>query len=102
VFPEYVKKGFSIIPAHHGATLMREVMTRAPLSAVFGNVQNQTVKGTLMTAQEIIDIYAAENGIYYVLDENRIPFSVMLTVVVGSGLLFLIISIMMMSRAKKR
>ena len=102
VFPEHIKKVFSIIPAHHGATLMREVMTEAPLSAVFGNVPDQTVKGTFMTAQEIVDIYAAENGINYVLDGNKVSFSIMLAVVIGSGILFLVISIFMMKRAKRR
>lgn len=102
VFPENIKKMFGAIPAHHGATLMREVMTAAPLTAVFGNVPDQTVKETFMTAQEIVDIYAAENGIIYVLNGNKVPFPIMLAVVIGSGVLFLAISIFMMKRAKKR
>ena len=62
MFPANIQKIFALVPAHHGATLMRRVMTREPLMATFGNVTDQTVKGTYMTTKEIIDIYASENG----------------------------------------
>lgn len=101
VFPEHIKKVFLLIPPHHGATLMREVMTAAPLAAVFGNVPDQTVRDTFMTNREIVDIYAAENGITYVLDGNKVPVPLMLAVVIGTGLLFLAASILLMKRKKK-
>ncbi len=101
VFPEYIKKIFAIFPPHHGATMMRDVMTEAPLSGVFANVIDQTVKGTFMTTKEIVDIYASENGITYVLDGNAVPLWVMLSVVIGSGILFLGIGIIIMKHKRK-
>ena len=71
MFPPNIRKLFALVPAHHGATLMRRVMTEEPLAAVFGSVPDQTVKRTFMTAREITDIYASENGITYLFDELR-------------------------------
>lgn len=93
MFPASIQKIFAIIPAHHGATMMREVMTKEPLAATFGGVVDQTVKDTYMTAQEIIDIYAAENGITYMFGDTQVTFPIMLAVVIGSGLVFLAFSI---------
>lgn len=59
MLPANLQQIFMIFPAHHGATLMREVMTREPLAAVFGGVTDQTVEGTSMTAREIVDIYSS-------------------------------------------
>jgi multidrug/hemolysin transport system permease protein len=101
VFPDHIKKVFMVIPIHHGATLMRSVMSQAPLASVFGNVSDQKVKNSFMTAQEIVDVYAAENGITYVLNGKVTSVVMMLTVVIGSGLLFLAISIGIMRRKKK-
>ena len=42
MFPANIQKIFALVPAHHGATLMRRVMTREPLMATFGNVTDQT------------------------------------------------------------
>ncbi len=77
---------------------MREVMTDAPLSAVFGNVQDQVVKDTFKTSQEIVRIYAAENGITYTIGENSVPSWTMLAVVIGSGCIFLAASMFVMRR----
>ena len=82
--------------------MMREVMTKEALSATFGNVIDQTVKGSFMTAQEIEQIYAAENGIIYMFGNIRFTFSAMLTVVIGSGILFFVISCMLMMKYRKR
>ena len=101
IFPANIQKIFSLVPAHHGATLMRRVMTREPLMATFGNVTDQTVKGTYMTAKEIIDIYASENGITYMFGNVQFPFSAMLIIVIGSGLLFMAFSIIWMEHYKK-
>ena len=101
MFPVNIQKIFALIPAHHGATLMRRVMTREPLMATFGNVTDQTVKGTYMTAKEIIDIYASENGITYMFGNVQCPFSAMLIIVIGSGLLFMAFSIIWMEHYKK-
>ncbi len=101
VFPANIQKIFALIPAHHGATLMRKVMTREPLMAVFGNVTDQTVKGTFMTAKEIADIYASENGINYMFENMQFPFSAMLVIVIGSGVLFMALSIFYMEHYKK-
>ena len=96
MFPENIQKIFVLIPAHHGATLMRKVMSQEPLMATFGNVTDQTVKDTFMTAGEIIDIYAFENGITYMFGDIQFPFLTMLIVVIGSGLLFMAFSIFKM------
>lgn len=101
MFPENIQKIFAFIPAHHGATMMREVMTKEPLAATFGNVTDQTVKGTLMTANEIVDVYANENGITYMLGDTQVVLPVMLAVVIGSGLVFLAFSVFWMGRYKK-
>lgn len=101
MFPANIQKIFALVPAHHGATLMRRVMTREPLMATFGNVTDQTVKGTYMTAKEIIDIYASENGITYMFGNVQFPFSAMLIIVIGSGLLFMAFSIIWMEHYKK-
>ena len=98
MFPANIQKIFALVPAHHGATLMRRVMTREPLMATFGNVTDQAVKGTYMTAKEIIDIYASENGITYMFGNIQFPFSAMLIIVIGSGLLFMGVSIIWMER----
>ena len=102
MFPANIRKIFALIPAHHGATLMRRVMTREPLTATFGNVTDQTVKGTYMTAKEIMDIYASENGITYMFGNVAFPFSAMFIIVIGSGLLFMAFSIIWMEHYKKR
>ena len=101
MFPVNIQKIFAFIPAHHGATLMRRVMTREPLIATFENVTDQTVKGTYMTAKEIVDIYAAENGITYMFGNVQFPFSAMFIIVIGSGLLFMTFSIIWMGHYKK-
>ena len=101
MFPANIQKIFALVPAHHGATLMRRVMTREPLMATFGNVTDQTVKGTYMTAKEIIDIYASENGITYMFGNVQFPVSAMLIIVIGSGLLFMAFSIIWMEHYKK-
>lgn len=101
MFPANIQKIFAFIPAHHGATMMREVMTKEPLTATFGNVVDQTVKGTFMTAQEIVDIYAAENGIIYTFGDTQVTLPAMLVVVIGSGLIFMAFSIFWMKRYKK-
>lgn len=81
--------------------LLLEKQTREPLMATFGNVTDQTVKGTYMTAKEIIDIYASENGITYMFGNVQFPFSAMLIIVIGSGLLFMAFSIIWMEHYKK-
>ena len=75
-------------------------MTREPLTATFRDVTDQTVKGTYMTAKEIIDIYASENGIIYMFGNVQVPFSAMLIIVIGSGLLFMAFSIIWMEHYK--
>ena len=69
--------------------------------AVFDNVTDQTVKGTFMTAKEIADIYASENGINYMFENMQFPFSAMLGIVIGSGVLFMALSIFYMEHYKK-
>ena len=101
MFPANIQKVFVFIPTHHGATMMREVMTKEPLAATFGSVAYQTVKGTFMTVQEIVDIYIAENGISYMFGDVQVIFPVMLAVVIGSGSAFMIFSIFWMKRYKK-
>ena len=101
MFPANIQKIFVLIPAHHGATLMRSVMTREPLMATFGNVPGQTVKDIFMTSEEIIDIYASENGILYMFGDVQFPFVAMLAIVIGSGVIFMIFSIFWMEHYKK-
>lgn len=101
VFPAGIQKVFAFIPAHHGATMMRQVMTQKPLLATFGHVIDQTVKNTYMTAEEIVNIYTAENGIIYLFDGVKVSFSVMVAVVIGSGILFMVVSVLIMKRYKR-
>ena len=102
MFPANIQKLFALIPAHHGATMMRKIMTKDALSSTFGNVVDQSVKGSFMTAQEIEQIYVAENGIIYMFGTIRFTFPMMLTVVIGSGILFFVISCMLMMKYRKR
>lgn len=102
MFPANIQKLFALIPAHHGATMMREIMTKEALSATFGNVIDQTVKGSFMTAQEIEQIYAAENGIIYMFGNIRFTFPAMLTIVIGSGILFFVVDCIIMMKYRRK
>ena len=44
MLPADIQKLFAFFPAHHGATMMREIMTKEALSATFGSVADQTIK----------------------------------------------------------
>ena len=81
--------------------MMREIMTREPLAATFSNVSDQTIKGVVMSAQEIIETYCAENGITYLFGNTKVSFSLMLSVVIASGVLFLAVSFFLMKRYVK-
>lgn len=102
MFPAGIQKVFAFIPAHHGATMMREIMTREPLAAAFGNVADQMVSGSWMTGREIVDIYAAENGIIYMFGDKQLTIPFMLAMVIGSGFVFMLISIFLMKRYRKQ
>ena len=102
MLPADIQKLFAFFPAHHGATMMREIMTKEALSATFGSVADQTIKGRLMTAQEIKQTYAAENGIIYIFENTRFTFPVMLTIVIGAGMVFFLISCMFMMKYRKK
>lgn len=100
VFPGGVQALFGILPVNHGATLMRQVMTAAPMTAVFGGVSDQTVKDTFMTAGEITQIYAAENGIAILWDGELVSKAVMLSFVLGTGVLCAAVAVFLMRRRK--
>ena len=102
MFPANIQKLFALIPAHHGATMMREIMTKDALSSTFGNVVDQTVKGSFMTAQEIEQIYAAENGIIYMFGNIRFTFPAMITVVIGSVILFFVVGCIIMMKYRRK
>ena len=55
-----------------------------------------------MTAQEIEKIYAAENGIIYMFGNTRLTFPVMLTIVIGTGILFFIVGSILMTKYRKK
>lgn len=97
VFPESIQKVFAVLPAHYGATMTRGIMTKPYLDTVFGNVQDQIVMGTFMSASEIVEVYAAENGIAYSLNGSLINIPTMLLIVIGSGILFLAVDIILMA-----
>lgn len=101
VFPEGIQKIFAFIPAHHGATMMREIMTQEPLAKTFSDVTDQMVKGTFMTAKEIVEVYSAENGIIYLFGNVKVDFLNMLLIVIGSGIVFMGISVYLMRWYKK-
>ncbi|HLQ41060.1 MAG TPA: ABC transporter permease [Tetragenococcus sp.] len=101
IFPDRIQRIFALIPAHHGATLMREIMTKEPLKAVFGGVKNQTINGSFLSAQEIIELYTTENGIIYTFNRTQVTIAMMLTMVIGSGAVFLMFSIIWLRRFKK-
>ncbi|KAI4452227.1 hypothetical protein C823_006809 [Eubacterium plexicaudatum ASF492] len=102
MFPSNIQKLFAFMPAHHGATMMREVMTKDAFGAVFGNVTDQMVKESFMTAEEIAEIYQSENGIIYMLGSIRFGFPLMFAVVIGSGILFLVIGCVLMRKQMRR
>lgn len=102
VFPGGVQALFGILPVNHGATLMRQVMTDAPMAAVFGGVSDQTVKGTFMTAVEISSVYAAENGISILWDGEPISKAVMLSFVLGTGSLCAMVAVFLMQHRKSK
>ena len=100
VFPKHFQMLFALIPAHHGATLMRQVMTKEPLQAVFGQVVDQEIKGSFMTQKEILAIYSRENGITYYFGQEQVPSWLMIGIVFFSGLLFAMISVSWMKKRK--
>lgn len=102
MFPENIQKLFALIPAHYGATMMREIMTKDALTATFGNVTDQTIKGTFMTAPEIKQIYATENGIIYMFDNIRFSFPAMLIIVIGAGVIFFATGCIIMKKYRKK
>lgn len=102
VLPQEMQNLFVLLPPHHGATMMREIMAADSLSAVFGGVPDQMVKGTFMTAGEILEIYRVENGISYLLGGGSVAFSLMLAVVTLSGLIFLLFSMQRMKHYQNR
>lgn len=102
VFPGGVKALFAVLSVNHGATLMRQVMTDAPMRAVFGNALDQTVKDTFMSAGDIQGIYAAENGITILWGGEPVPPAVMLAVVLGTGIACAAASVLLMNRRKNK
>lgn len=102
VYPASIQRLFALLPAHYGATVMRQVMTEKPLVAVFGGVPDQKVKGAFMTAQEIVDIYSAENGIVYLFGGIAMPFTTMLVIIIGAGIVFMMLSVLWLKRHRKK
>lgn len=76
-------------------------MTAAPLRAVFKHVPNQTISGTKMSAAEIIAVYTRENGITYFFGKTEVSFLMMLVIVLLSGIVFSVISVLLMKRQRK-
>lgn len=101
VFPDWIQKIMIVVPAHSGATMMRQTMTAAPLRAVFKHVPNQTISGTKMSAAEIIAVYTRENGITYFFGKTEVSFLMMLVIVLLSGIVFSVISVLLMKRQRK-
>lgn len=98
VFPDWIQKIMIAIPAHDGATMIRQTMAAEALNEVFQNVPDQLIQGTKMTTSEIIGIYAKENGINYFWGNTEITFPIMLAIVVLFGIVFIAISIFLMRR----
>lgn len=102
VFPGSIQTLFGALPVNHGATLMRQVMTAAPMKAVFGNVTDQTVKDTFMKAVEIEQIYAVENGITILWGDTPVSSHIMVTFIMVTGFLCLTVSVLFMKARKNK
>lgn len=55
-----------------------------------------------MTAPEIKQIYATENGIIYMFDNIRFSFPAMLIIVIGAGVIFFATGCIIMKKYRKK
>jgi multidrug/hemolysin transport system permease protein len=89
VLPQALQTAIVFVPATHAAALMRQIMMETALDQVFKQAPPQIF-------EEFTQVY----GVRIYLSQQEILPPVMLLVIGGSGLLFLILSVIRMSRRK--
>jgi multidrug/hemolysin transport system permease protein len=89
ILPEALQTVIKFVPATHAAALMRQIVAGAALDKVFA-----------LAPPQVYDEFTAIFGIRIFFGGKEIMPPAMLLVIGGSGLLFLILSIIRMSRRK--
>lgn len=89
VLPEFLQTIIKFVPASHTAALMRQVFMERPLEAVFS-------KAPAGLATEYQTIF----GVIVSFNDKALSQLVMLLIVIGSGLVFLGLSVFRMNRRK--
>jgi multidrug/hemolysin transport system permease protein len=90
VLPEAVQTVMKFIPASHGAVLMRQIFMEAPVGSVFAGAP-----------AEAANAYLNEFGVkIYAFGEEISPL-VMVLIIFGSGLLFMLLSVLRMRRRRQ-
>lgn len=89
VLPSAVQTVIKFVPISHGAVLLRQILMEKPLEAVFGMAPEAAKAG-----------YLEFNGIIFKASDNEISALAMLLILVGSGLLFFILSVVRASKMK--
>lgn len=89
ILPEAVQTFIKLVPASHSGSILRQIFMEQPLALVFAGAP----------AQAVIE-YEKIFGVKLYWSGNEISIPVMFAVVAGSGLFFLGLSIVRMSRRK--
>lgn len=87
VLPNFIQSIIKFIPISHGAALLRQYLTEEPMRIVFSGASSDVV-------QNYSDFY----GITFAAGDSFINEFTMLTILLGSGLLFFIFSILRLSK----
>lgn len=89
VLPEFLQTLVKFVPATHSAALMRQIFMAEPLDAVFG-------AAPLQIRSEYTRIF----GVDVLVSGEPLSMSAMLGIVIGTGIVFLVLSIVLMKRRK--
>jgi multidrug/hemolysin transport system permease protein len=89
MFPEAVQTLIKVIPATYAAALMRTIMMEAPLQQVFSGAP-----------REAYDEFTKAFGMRVFFGSTEVMAGTMLVIIGAAGVLFLVLSILRMSRRK--
>lgn len=89
VLPEFLQTLVKFVPATHSAALMRQIFMSEPLDKVFSTAPAQ-----------IRSEYTRVFGVDVLVGGKPLSETVMLGIVIGTGLIFLLLSVILMKRRK--
>jgi len=89
ILPGFVQTIIKIVPISHGAALLRQILTEAPLGKVFGNAPAQALQS-----------YKEFNGIVFSAGDSEISSLAMILILAGSGVLFSALSVWRAAKMK--